>query len=197
MSHSQIFSKHVPTVHSSSRAAWRGWSAHADESMTIRGDDISSGGDREMIVADAAEPVYTPWQTLSALAAETGQAVRQTFSESGVDTTGHVQEGVQQNTATNGDARSDQWRQPETLPTDAEVSTAPWRVKGSSHPGRVDSEAVHTEINRVQQKMMSTDAATEVILRFNFMGGRESKVPQSCKAVSTLNPSLMMQRQSL
>ncbi len=162
-------------MHSSSWAAWRGWLALADESTTIRGDDNLSRGDREMNAADAAEPVYTPWQTLSALAAETGQAVRQTFSESGVDTTGHVQEGVQQNTATNGDARSDQWRQPETLPVDAEVSTAPWRGKGSSH--RVDSEAVQTEINRVQQKTMSTDAATEVILRFNFMGGRESKVP--------------------
>jgi len=139
--------------------------ALADESMTKPGDDTSSRGDIEMNAADDAEPVYTPWQTLSALAAETGQAVRQKFSESGVDTTGHVQE------------RCDQWRQPETLPAHVEVCTAPWRGKGSSHPGRVDSEAVQIEMNRVQQKIMSTDAATEVILRFNFMGGRESKVP--------------------
>ena len=145
--------------------------------MTKPGDDTSSRGDIERNAADDAEPVYTPWQTLSALAAETGQAVRQTFSESGVDTTGHVQQGVQQNTATNGDAPCDQWRQPETLPAHVEVSTAPWRGKGLSHPGRVDSEAVQIEMNRVQQKIMSTDAATEVILLFNFMGGRESKVP--------------------
>ena len=161
-------------MHSSSWAAWRGWLALADESTTTRGDDTLSRGNSEMNAADALEPVYKPWQMLSALAAETGQAVRQTFSESDDDNTGHVQEGVQQNTATDGDARSDQWRQTETLPVDAEVSTAPWRGRGS--PRSVDFEAVQTEMNRVQQKMMSTDAATEVILRFNFMGARESKV---------------------
>ena len=51
--------------------------------------DGDSGG------SNTASPLYLPWQTISVLASETGQAVRQTFSDSGICTSGHVQQGLQ------------------------------------------------------------------------------------------------------
>ena len=50
---------------------------------------------REVDVPNTAGPLYVPWLTISALASETGQAVRQTFSDTGIGTGGHVQQGVQ------------------------------------------------------------------------------------------------------
>ena len=123
--------------------------------------------------AGASALSYMPWQTLSALAVETGQNVRHTFGQSEVNTSGHVQQSLQHHVARPGDQPRD--HSAETVDS-ASVSDAQRRAQPTSVSGRVDAEAVRSEIGRVQRKMMSTDAAKEVILRFNFMGARESKV---------------------
>jgi len=55
------------------------------------------------------------------------------------------------------------------------------------HPaasGRVDDEKVQADIKPVERKLISTDAATEVILRFNFMSARESRVCCFCHVLT-------------
>lgn len=151
-------------------------------SMATRSDEvIVQTGERQSAAADAVSSLYTPFHALTALAVETGQAVRQTFGESEVETSGHVEQGSQHIALPKHDDRS-HLSEPEALFADGQVNAAQRRAKVS--PVRVDPDAVRADIDRVRRKTLSTDAATEVILRFNFMGGRESKVPQSCLAVA-------------
>lgn len=126
----------------------------------------------------ASNVLYTPWQTLTALAAETGQAIRHPF-DSDVGTSGHVQESLQHHASPCGDepVYTDQPGGPNS--TGSSDAARP-DVERTTAACQVDAAAVQTDIDRVQQKMMSTDAATQVTLRFNFLGGRESKVRQHC-----------------
>ncbi len=154
-----------------------------DCSMATRSDEVILQRDeRKSAAADAVSSLYTPFQTLTALAVETGQAVRQTFGESEVVTSGHVEEGSQHDALPNSDDRSHHQTEPEALFADGQVNAA--QRRDNSSPVGVDPEVVRAEIDRVQSKTLSTNAATEVILRFNFMGGRESKVRNSCLAVA-------------
>jgi len=158
--------------------------------MATRSDEvILQPGERESAAEDAVSSLYTPFQTPIALAVETGQAVRQTFRESDLGTSGHVEEGSQHNTPPKNDDRPQQSTEPEALFTDVQVNAAQRRAESS--PVGVDPEAVRADIDRVQRKTLSTDAATEVILRFNFMGGRESKVRQSCLAVPATETNIL------
>ena len=130
-------------------------------------------GERQPGAIDAVTSVIAPWQTLSALASETGQAVRQKLTHPGAGVgKGHVQQGVQQDPTAAADGRPDEFT---TLSHSAQVSAAQRRVK-SAGPSHIDQEAIQANIRQVQRKMVSTDAATEVVLRFNFMTARESKV---------------------
>lgn len=131
-------------------------------------------GERQPGAIDAVTSVIAPWQTLSALATETGQAVRQklTHPDAGVGK-GHVQQGVQQDPTAAADGRPDEFT---TLSHSAQVSAAQRRVKSVGPSGHIDQEAIQANIRQVQRKVVSTDAATEVVLRFNFMTARESKV---------------------
>ncbi|KAL3143143.1 hypothetical protein ABBQ38_003412 [Trebouxia sp. C0009 RCD-2024] len=119
--------------------------------------------DTEVGTATAAGPLYVPWQTMSALASETGQAVKQTFSDSSISTSGHVQQGRQYHVSSN--EHSD-------LPHNGQADQLVEDIPPSSSP---DPKAVQAEVQRVKRKLVSTDAATEVVLRFNFMGSKESK----------------------
>ena len=147
---------------------------------------------REVDVPNTAGPLYVPWLTISALASETGQAVRQTFSDTGIGTGGHVQQGVQYHVSPSEhsdhslkthetllDSMQANWKG-DSLPQlqDPLLDSGQADRKFETTPAAegVGREAVQAEIERVQTKMVSTNAATEVILRFNFMGGRESKV---------------------
>lgn len=128
--------------------------------------DMSAGG--------ASNPLYTPWQALSALANETGQAVKHTFTDSSVGKSGHVQQSAVHHAALNAQAASPAAfdRNLNAQPVDA----AETDVKTPSSSGRIDHASVQADIRRVERKMISTDAAKEVILRFNFLSGRESRV---------------------
>ena len=156
-----------------------------ERSMATRSDEVLvQNGERQSTAADAVSSLYTPFQTLTALAVETGQAVRQTFGESEVETSGHVEQGSQHVALPKHDHRSHLLTEPEAvehidLCADGQVNAAQRRAKVS--PVGIDPEAVRADVDRVRRKTLSTDAATEVILRFNFMGGRESKVRQSCR----------------
>ena len=79
--------------------------------------------------------------------------------------------------------------EPGFVDNSAHVSELLWKTaKGSFAPGQVDPAAVQAVINKVESKMVSTDAATQVVLRFNFMAGPESKVrlPKNTSAASTV-----------
>lgn len=133
-------------------------------------------GERQPGAIDAVTSVIAPWQTLSALATETGQAVRQKLTHSGAGVgKGHVQQGVQQDPTATADGRP--WPdESTTLSHSAQVSAAQRKAKSVETSGHIDQEAIQANISQVQRKMVSTDAATEVVLRFNFMSARESKV---------------------
>ena len=138
--------------------------------------------DRELGASNTAGALYMPWQTLSAWANETGQAVRQTFAESGVTTGGHVEQSSQHHIAPDRLSKPDQSEDHETLLDSGQVDVAHWKATDSAASSRVDAEAVQADISKVKRKMLSTDAATEVILRFNFMSGWESRVRNACLA---------------
>lgn len=137
-------------------------------------DDIKSG------VENAAGRLYVPWQTISALASETGQAVRQTFSDSAISTSGHVQQGLQYHVSPSEKCYHTP-RLNEALP---DTGQAARKVEDAPASGVVNCEAVQADIQRVKQKLVSTDAATEVVLRFNFMGSKESKVRRFCRSAT-------------
>ena len=155
----------------------------------------------ESAAAAAAGSLYVPWQTLSALAAETGQAVKQTFTDSGVSTDGHVKQSLPQSYARRkhsqraGSFEAYDFEPEEGLPDNIQLIDTQGLPKGL-HAGYVDSDAVQAEINRVQRKMLSTDAATEVILRFNFMSGPESKVCWQYRIDLCLQPTKTMMDQT-
>ena len=138
--------------------------------------------EREVGASNAAGALYMPWHTLSALANETGQAVRQTFAESGGSTSGHVEQTSQRHIAPNRISEPDQSEAYETLLDSGQVDVAHWKATDSAASSRIDAEAVQADISNVKRKMLSTDAATEVILRFNFMSGWESRVRDTCLA---------------
>ena len=152
--------------------------------MAVRGEDAEGlPGERQMNASNAAGSLYMPWQAISALAAETGQAVRQTFTDSGVGTSGRVQQSAQKSySSANGLASRDPSHQPEVSTNSDQVSAAQWKAKTSPGPGFVDPEAVQADMRMVRRKMLSTDAATEVVLRFNFLSGPESRVSLHCFA---------------
>ena len=116
--------------------------------------------------------LYMPWHTLSALATETGLAIRHPF-DSDVGTSGHVQQSLQHHASTVGAEPADQ---PACLDRTGSADAARPNSESTTPACQVDPVAVQADIDRVQRKMMSTDAATQVTLRFNFLGGRESKV---------------------
>ncbi len=123
----------------------------------------------------------TPFQTPTTLAVETGHAIMPTFGESDLGTSEHSSScwepsstGSKHNTLSKSDDRPQRSIGPEALVTDDQFNAAQRRAEMS--PVGVDPEAVRADIDRVQRKTLSTNAATEVILRFNFLGGRESKV---------------------
>ena len=142
---------------------------------------------KEVSVSSTAGPLYVPWQTISALASETGQAVRQTFLDNRIGDGGHVQQGVQYHVSPSEHANHSPKSHESLLDSMhdplpqlqgplLDSGQADWKVGNTSDVDGVGRDAVQAEVQRVQAKMVSTDAATEVILRFNFMGGRESKV---------------------
>ena len=135
--------------------------------------DVDQLQDERGFGASAASSLYMPWQTLQVLATETGQAVRDTFSESRVSTSGHVQQG-QPTHALPAHHTTDQSYEPQALLDSCEVGTV--HLVTDAPIRDHDNETVQAEIARVNSKMLSADAATEVILRFNFLSGRESRV---------------------
>ncbi|KAL0050321.1 hypothetical protein WJX82_008957 [Trebouxia sp. C0006] len=135
--------------------------------------------------------LYTPFQTPTTLAVETGHAIMPTFGESDLGTSEHSSTcwepsstGSKHNTLSKSDDRPQRSIGPEALVTDDQFNAAQRRAETS--PVGVDPEAVRADIDRVQRKTLSTNAATEVILRFNFLGGRESKAALLCVALSIL-----------
>ena len=132
--------------------------------------------DRGHGASNTASPLYLPWQSVSALASETDQAVWQTFSDSGIGTSGHVQQGLQYHVPSSKPSEN----LPQFQASFIDGGQADCNIEDTS-PDVLDREAVQADVSRVKTKMVSTNAATEVILRFNFMGARESKVRLCCQ----------------
>ena len=149
--------------------------------MASRGENATqSSSDGDPVETNGASSLYMPWQALSVLASETGQAVRQTFTESGVSTSGHVEQGPKYHTSAMPVQDTDQLNEPQLQEALLDSSQVQWNVEEPPTSVSDTREIFKAEIGRVQRKLLSTDAATEVTLRFNFMGGRESKVRSFC-----------------
>ncbi|DBA85888.1 TPA: hypothetical protein ACH3X1_005433 [Trebouxia sp. C0004] len=150
--------------------------------MGARGDDTGHlHADNELDAADVYNPLHLPWQTLSALATETGHAFRQTFTESGLSTSGHVQQGLQYRTSPSDVRKA---AEPDKTLLDSGQVSAEERQASSVKPASAHLKAVEEDMSRVARKMLTTDASTEVVLRFNFMSARESRAALLCVVAS-------------
>ncbi|MCJ1297526.1 hypothetical protein MMC08_000313 [Hypocenomyce scalaris] len=162
--------------------------------MRSNENDLLSGG-RQPGALHAVHELIAPWQTVSALAAETGQAVmRFTGVDASTDTHGRVEQSREQyNMIPEAHERLADSDEPGFVVDSAHVSELFGKpAKGSFISGQVDPAAVQAVINKVESKMVSTDAATQVVLRFNFMTGPESKVRHSClRTLPQQAPSLV------
>ena len=150
--------------------------------MRSNEDDLLSEG-RQPGALHAVHELIAPWQTVSALAAETGQAVmRLTGVDASTDTHGRVEQSRERyNMIPKDQERLAESDKADFMVDSAHVSEVLWKTaEGSCASGHVDPAAVQAVINKVESKMVSTDAATQVVLRFNFMTGPESKVRHSC-----------------
>ena len=138
----------------------------------------SSVSDAEEELIHDAGPRNMPWQAVSALASEYGNAVRETFTQdSSITTSGRVEQGRRVHASRHEHKRVDQSTEPK-----AGHVTGQRRDSGSDK--RV-AEAVQADIQRVKRKIVAADASTEVILRFNFMSGAEARVWDSCTVLFT------------
>ena len=144
-----------------------------------------SDEDNTLTEPNAASTIYAPWQTFSALATETGQAVKATFHESGVDTSGHVQQGLPYHVARTRREPAVRQNKPDDVPEDYKDSLVQPEATSSESADSVDQAAVQADITRVTRKIISTDAATEVVLRFNFLTSSEAKVRCYTASVSS------------
>lgn len=125
----------------------------------------------------AASSLQVSWQTLHALASETGNAVRHTFTDSAVSTSGHVQQGRQVHA-------SPQYQQQQDH-SEALLDSGEVQLKQKVASPLDITTAVQADIRNVERKMLSSDAATEVILRFNFLTEWESRVcPSWCQCLA-------------
>ena len=108
----------------------------------------------EAVESNVASSLYAPWQTLSALATETGQAVRITFTDSGIDTQGHVQQGSLHHVPQHAQERTFPASRPETfdvLASDQDIGQG-WKQSSAGQPDHISQEAVQADISRVSHR---------------------------------------------
>lgn len=132
-------------------------------------------------LASTAGPRNMPWQALSALASEYGNAVREKFTQDPrISASGCVEQSRR---------------------VHASVLDQSGESPASSQPQDADrdlkfAEAVQADIQRVDRKIIAADASKQVILRFNFMSGAEARVRMlshslavvcSCPIVDVMN----------
>lgn len=130
----------------------------------------------------ATSSLQVSWQTLHALASETGHAVKHTFTDSAVSTSGHVQQGSQVHACPKHQEQQDH---SEALLDSSQVGETQWELKQKVASPPNTTTAVQADIRNVERKMLSSDAATEVILRFNFLTEWESRVsPSRCQCLA-------------
>ena len=142
--------------------------------MGARGDDTGQlHADSELDAADGYNPLHLPWQTLSALATETGHAFKQTFTESGVSTSGRLQQGSQYLSSPNDNRKA---AEPDKTLLDSGQVCGVGSEASSLTPSSAHLKAVEEDMSQVARKILTTDASTEVVLRFNFMSAQESRV---------------------
>ena len=147
-----------------------------NSNMDVRngnGEMLSPSDKEDLAAPSSAASAYKPWQTLSALAGVTNQAVQETFATSIVNDIGHVEQSLQRHTTPTTPLKHS--AESAVLPDTGQVDVSK-RKSPTGTCSHVDSEAAQADIRRVGRKMLSTDAATQVILRFNFLSGAESRV---------------------
>ena len=132
-----------------------------------------SGIDQELYDRHAGS---MPWQAFSAIASEYGHAVREAFTQDPQTiTTGHVEQSQPLHARLAGPKLSD-LPELQTPAVSGHSSAALDKIAGVFASPTTAAEAVQAEIQKVEMKIMSADASKEVILRFNFMSGAESRV---------------------
>ena len=119
-----------------------------------------------------------PWQAFSAIASQYGHAVRGAFTQDAQKiTNGHVEQSQPLHAPLTGSKLSDPPElQTPAVSDESHAAVGKAGAVGTSHS--TVAEAVQAEIKKVKRKVMSADASKEVILRFNFMSGSESRVCQ-------------------
>lgn len=125
----------------------------------------------------ATQTQNAPWKALQTLAVECAHSVRGSSHDPNIEhQAGHVQQQWQSAPAsgTSREGRSD-LELGEKSPL-AGSPAATNRCKSSGISSEVDTQAVRLEAERVAAKFVSTDASNEVVLRFDFMTTKDTRV---------------------
>lgn len=110
------------------------------------------------------ECIPQAWHALSALASEQQHVFGSLFDVTPIETPGAVQQ--QRENASEGNRAA--------APPNAEDR---YRAQSPDNTAQASYEsAVQAEVEDVQQRAISTDPETEVVLRFDFLNGRDSRV---------------------
>ncbi len=141
-----------------------------NESTIPGGEPASVLEDSDGLTAVAASLQHAPWQALSALASEYAHAVRHPFGQSGQPSqTGSVQQDPQTTLA-----------QTDLTGGNTDLGSVDVRTENGqadrSLAMAVDTQEAGAEAARVAAKFVAKDGSTAVILRFDFMRSKDTRV---------------------
>ena len=140
-------------------------------------------------LAGAPRTQNAPWKALQTLAVECAHSVRSSSHDPNTENQpGHVQQQWQPAAAsgTSPEGRSDlELGQESPL---AEPPTATNRFKSSGTSSEPNTQAVQLEAERVAAKFVSTDASNEVVLRFDFMTSKDTRVRSDTPLTTPYGP---------
>ena len=130
--------------------------------------------DAEEELASTAGPRLMPWQALSALASEYGNAVRERFTQDPrISASGCVEQSRRVHASFHPVLD-----QSGESPSSSQSQDADRDLKFAA--------AVQADIHRVDRKIIAADASKQVILRFNFMSGAEARVQISSHSLTAV-----------
>lgn len=130
--------------------------------------ELDNDGLGETSVNAPASNDSSQWKAISALATEYTHAIRRSVAdEDDVDRSGHVEQ------------ESPTWAEPQTSANSRDPQTyvsdaADW----SPQPEAKRSAAVLAEVERVTAKVVPLNLETEVVVRFDFITNKESRVSE-------------------
>ena len=136
----------------------------------------------------AATRPTAPWQALHALGGHAISLQNSATDPSVILQQGEVQQRPQSEQALHTPPGSCSDPESRHRPQLADHPRATAKHEEDTRPADPDARAVRTEADRVTAKFVSTDASNEVVLRFDFMTSRDTRVGWQ-QSIATIKPA--------